>query len=302
MTEWTAPHITLEQWRALIAVVEAGGYLQAAKALNKSQSAITYAVQKIEALLGVRAFEITGRKAVLTPTGQMLHRRARALVDEAEGLERSARTLSAGWEPEISVAVEILFPTCQLFRCLDRFGQESPATRIEVLESVIGGTSEALLQRRADLAITPTVPPGFLGDPLPPLKLIAVAHPDHPLHRMGRTLTLRDLRRHRHLLVRDSGATRDRTAISVEVERRWTMSHMASSIQAACMGLGFAWFPEHRIEPELKSGILKPLHLREGAERWVQLQLVLADPDFAGPGTRRLAEIIREEIAAHALG
>ena len=37
------PHVSLEQWRALIAVVEAGGYAQAAEALHKSQSAVTYA-------------------------------------------------------------------------------------------------------------------------------------------------------------------------------------------------------------------------------------------------------------------
>ncbi len=51
-----APHITLEQWRALIAVVEAGGYAQAALSLNKSQSAVTYSVQKIEEMLGVEVF------------------------------------------------------------------------------------------------------------------------------------------------------------------------------------------------------------------------------------------------------
>jgi DNA-binding transcriptional LysR family regulator len=43
-----APRISLEQWRALQAVVDAGGYAQAAAVLHKSQSAITYAVQKIE--------------------------------------------------------------------------------------------------------------------------------------------------------------------------------------------------------------------------------------------------------------
>src|SRR5450631_4049335 len=95
------PHISLEQWRALIAVVDAGGYAQAAETLHKSQSAVTYAVQKLEAVLGVKAFEIRGRKAVLTPTGQLLYRRARALLDEAGGLEKAARSISAGWEPEI---------------------------------------------------------------------------------------------------------------------------------------------------------------------------------------------------------
>ena len=45
--------ISLEQWRALIAVVDAGGYAQAAARLHKSQSAVTYAVKKLERLLGV---------------------------------------------------------------------------------------------------------------------------------------------------------------------------------------------------------------------------------------------------------
>ena len=49
-----APRISLEQWRALQAVVDAGGYAQAAARLHKSQSAITYAVQRIEALLEVK--------------------------------------------------------------------------------------------------------------------------------------------------------------------------------------------------------------------------------------------------------
>src|SRR5438132_12382237 len=93
--------ISLDQWRALAAVVDAGGYAQAAQALHKSQSSVSYAVQKIEAMLGLKAFEIEGRKALLTPTGQFLYRRARALVAESAALERAAKRLSAGREAEI---------------------------------------------------------------------------------------------------------------------------------------------------------------------------------------------------------
>lgn len=289
------PHITLEQWRALLAVVDAGGYAQAAEQLHKSQSAVTYAVQKIESQLGVKAFQIQGRRAVLTPTGQMLYRRALALVEEANDLERAAHTLSAGWEAEIHLVVEILYPPRLLLRCLDRFGQESPRTRIEVVESVLGGTPEALLKGQADLAITPRMPPGFLGDPLALMPMVAVAHPDHPLHRLGRDIGYRDLRAHRHLVVRDSGARRDRRAVSIDVDQRWTFSHLATSLEAMRLGYGFAWLPEDHIRDELAAGTLKRLPLREGQERLVQLYLVLADPDFAGPGVRRLAEIIREE-------
>ena len=43
--------ISLDQYKALIAVVDAGGYAQAAELLHKSQSAVSYAVQKMERLL-----------------------------------------------------------------------------------------------------------------------------------------------------------------------------------------------------------------------------------------------------------
>ena len=291
-----APDITIEQWRALMAVVDAGGYAQAARALSKSQSSITYAVQKLESLLGVKAFVIAGRKAVLTPTGQLLYRRARALVAEAVDLERAARTLSAGWEAEIGLAVEVLFPNWMLLGALDRFGAESPHTRIEVYETVIGGTTEALLDGRADLAIAPRVPAGFMGEPLLRMRFIPAARPDHPLFRLGRPLALRDLRNHRHLVVRDSGAQRTRTTYTVDIERRWTMTDMSTSVQAAKMGFGFAWYPEEKIRLELASGELQPLPMRDGQERWADIYLVLKDSEAAGPGTLRLAEIIRQDV------
>src|ERR1700684_1056331 len=103
----SAPRISLEQWRALQAVVDAGGYAQAAARLHKSQSAITYAVQKIEALLQVKIFELNGRKARLTGSREVLSRRARGLLEEAESHEGAGRTLAAGWESELKLAVEI---------------------------------------------------------------------------------------------------------------------------------------------------------------------------------------------------
>lgn len=293
------PQISLEQWRALLAVVDAGGYAQAAEQLHKSQSAVTYAVQKIESQLGIKAFDLMGRRAVLTATGQMLYRRARSLVEEAQSLERAARAVSAGWEPEVRLAVEILFPNALLFDSLCRFGEESPHTRVEVLETVLGGAPDALLTREADLAISPVVPPGFPGEPLMRLKLVPVAHPDHPLHHLGREPTYHDLSNYRHLVVRDSGTRRDRGALTVEVEQRWTLSHIATSIDAARRGYGFAWLPLARIEEELRAGLLQALPVQEGRERYVELYLVLGDSDSAGPGTRRLMELIRARCAEY---
>src|SRR5690625_2751488 len=96
----TTPHITLEQWRCLVAVVDAGGYVQAAEALHKSQSSITYAVQRLEHVLDVKAFSIQGRKATLTPVGRMLYQRARQLLEDSLSMERAAGKASAGWRSE----------------------------------------------------------------------------------------------------------------------------------------------------------------------------------------------------------
>jgi DNA-binding transcriptional LysR family regulator len=287
------PRITLEQWQALVTVVDAGSYAKAAEILHKTQSTLTYAVQKIESLLGIKAFDIRGRKAVLTPTGHLLYRRARVLLEEATGVETAARRVSAGWEAEIRVAMEHIFPYAVMFQCLDRFSTESPHTQIELIESVIAGTTEAITRGLADIAVTPIVPAGFLGESIARMRFLPVAHPDHPLHDLGRPLTQDDLRAHRQLVVRESGTTRSTRPI-VDAAQRWTVSHMTSSIMAARMGYGFAWLPEEKIREELASNALKPLQMREGRERYVDLYLVYANRDSAGPGVLRLGEIISE--------
>ena len=290
------PTISLEQWRALVAVVDEGGYAAAAEAIHKSQSAVTYAVQRVEKLLGVKAFRLEGRKAVLTPAGRMFYSRLRAFLLARPILERAAHRNSAGWEAEITIAVEIIFPTWLLLKCLDRFGQEAPHTRIEVIETVLGGAPEALLERRVDLALTPRVPPGFSGESLMRLAFVPAAHPDHPLFRLGRRLTLKDIRKHRNLIVRDTSVKRDKGGGFLEAEQRWTVGHMATSLQAARMGFGFAWYPEEKIREEIAAGELKVLPLEDGGDAFGEIYLVLADPEGAGPGVRRLAEILKKDV------
>jgi DNA-binding transcriptional LysR family regulator len=301
MPDIDAQYITLEQWRTLVTVVERGGYAQAAEALHKSQSSVTYAVQKIESQLDLKVFEIQGRKAILTPTGQFLYRRAKALLAESGAIERAARRLSAGWEAEIRIVAEILFPTWLLLDCFARFTEESPHTRIELFESVLSGSTEALLQGQVDLAIGNVVPPGFSGEPLMQPRLIPVASPDHPLHQLGRSLTMRDLRAHRHIVIRESGSRRDTRVQTLDTTERWTVSNAATSIAAMKRGYGFAWFAEEKIRAELREGTLKMLPMRDGGERFGQLYLIIADPESAGPGTRRLADLIRHDVRGECL-
>ncbi len=287
------PKISLEQWRALIAVVDHGGYAQAATAISKSQSTISYAVDRIETLLNVSVLEVQGRKARLTGAGRMLVRRARALIEEAERLERAAALAAAGWETELRIAAEIIYPTWLLLDCLGRLAEQQPELRVQLHESVFGGTAELLSSGRVDLAIASSIPAGFIGDPLMQVRFVAAAAPQHPLHQLNRLLTVEDLRRHRHLVVRDSATQPTGSAALQVTEQRWTVTAKATSIAAAGRGLGFAWYAEDIIRGELDSGTLKPLPLVRGAKRWATLYLVFADPDSAGPAARALADLLR---------
>src|SRR5512147_1049711 len=290
------PRITLDQWNVFVSVVDSGGYAKAAERIHKSQSTLTYAIKRLEHLLGVKVFELRGRKAVLTPTGELLYRRGKIMLEQAARLEHAAGELAKGWEPEIRVAADILFPTWLLLKCCAEFFAERPETHVELYETVLGGTDEALGARRVEFAIGTSVPQGFVGDVLLPIRAVCMAAPTHPLHQLGRELTLEDLRGHRHIVIRDSGEQRVRSAGWLN-ELRLTVSNKATAIHAVATGMGYAWYPEDSVRGELERGALKPLPLREGAEKSGTMYLIFADREAAGPGTLRLAQIIREGVA-----
>ena len=289
--------VALEHWRALVAVIDNDGYAGAADALGKSQSTVSHSIARLEEQLGTAVLRIKGRKAVLTDVGLVVLRRARNLLNEAAAIERMAQTLAAGVEPEVALTVDTLFPNQVLLPALQGFAQDYPGTRLEVFETVITGVEELLVRGQVQLAITPHVPQGWLGEHLIRLQLCCVAHPDHPLHQLDRMVTDKDLKQHRQLVVRETSERRDSRVAWLGAEQRLTVSTMGTRIQALCQGLGFAWSPVLKIQKELDAGLLKPLPLEHGGERYIEMYLFLADEIGAGPATRALADAIRARVA-----
>ena len=66
--------------------------------------------------------------------------------------------------------------------------------------------------------------------------------------------------------MRDTSVKRDKRGGFLEAEQRWTVGHMATSLQAARMGFGFAWYPEEKIREEIAAGELKVLPLEDGGD------------------------------------
>src|SRR5690606_23282006 len=207
-----APRVTLEQWRTLQAVVDHGGFAQAAEMLHRSQSSISYTVARMQEQLGVPMLRIDGRKAVLTEAGEVLLRRSRQLVKQAGQLEELAHHLEQGWEAEVRLVVDAAYPTSQLVRALSAFMPLSRGCRVRLREEVLSGVEEVLHEGTADLAISALEFRGYLGVSLGEVEFVAVSHPQHALQQLQRSLTSQDLESHMQIVVRDSGRLHPRDA------------------------------------------------------------------------------------------
>jgi DNA-binding transcriptional LysR family regulator len=284
------PSTSLEHWAVLAAVVDQGGFAPAAAVLHRSQSAVSYAVARLQSALDVPLLVLEGRKSVLTAEGQALLKRVRPLLRDLETLERLARSLKQGWESELTLVVDAAFPRERLLKIIAELRQLCPNTQIELSDAVLSGAEQAIVDGSADVVVTSHVPAEFLGEFLMDVTFVAVARPDHALFGLERVLSVDDLARHVQIVVRDSGTKAPRDEGWLGAERRCTVSSLESSLAMIDAGLGYAWIPEHLVAQSLRTGALRPLPLAAGGSRKLSLHLVLVRPEPAGPAARAAVE------------
>lgn len=287
---------TLEQWRILQAVVDFGGYAQAAEKLNKSQSSLNHAVAKLQHQLGIELLEVKGRKAYLTQQGEVLLRRSRHVTQAVNELEQLASNLEQGWEPTLTLAREIIYPMESLVCALNAFLPHSRGTRIIMLDSVITGTQELILQGKVDIAICAGVPPkGYLSEPLCEQELYLVCHPSHPLADLGTIEDDKLLAQYLQLVIKDTGVQSNIDIGWLKAEQRWTVSNFHEAKVILNQGIGFCWIPSFLVQEELASGNLVRLHLDGSQKRRIMLSLVIPNRDQQGPASKLLASLILQQ-------
>lgn len=292
------PRSTAEQWAVLSAVVEMGSYAKAAQALHRSQPAISYAIANLQESLGVKLLEIQGRRAVLTPHGDTLLKRARTVLRELETVEQLALVLKRGWEPRLRLVVDAAFPRARLLQIVREAQSRCEGTQFELEDAVLSGAEEAIADASADVVVTTLVPPGVLGTWLLDVRFIAVAHPDHALCNLGRKIGAGDLEHHTQAVVRDSGRAHPRDAGWLGSRSRCTVTSVEASLALVRAGIAYAWLPEHLLTDPLRAGELRELPLDAGSTRKVALYLVLVKPALAGPAAQLVMESFQRHMPA----
>ncbi|MBX8999907.1 LysR family transcriptional regulator [Klebsiella aerogenes] len=261
---------TLEQWALLEKVIELGSFAKAAEETNRSQSSVSYNLALLQERLGVALLAPSGRRAVLTPAGELLLNQVKPLLKAFSWVETHAATLRNGARTRLDLVVDSIFPRQRLFAILRQFQQRYPQTQVrltEVLENVdeaSAARSEAdvmVLTRRQDIT--------GRGEWLMNIDFIAVAHRNHPLSQSEEPLDDNALAP--WPLIRIA----DRSGDASSTRDAWTFSTIDAAIDAVLYQVGFGWLPKERIRAHLEQGVLKALPLSHGARRATPLHLIV---------------------------
>lgn len=281
---------TLDGWEALQSVVRFGSFAAAAKKLNRSQSTISYALARLQEQLGLRLFELRGRKAVLTEAGRGLLSDAEPLLGGFGRLEQRARNLASGGKLELRLSVDSLYPYPKLFAALRGFGRKHPHVHTILRQATFISPETEFLAQNADLCIAGLTSRELLMQPVLEVRLQAVARKAHALAAKNRKLTRADLMRHLAVVIEGDSSGEIKSQPRAPAQRTLAVSTIEAAIEAVRCGLGFGWLPRYRIQPFLESGELVPLRLPLGAQRMVRFHLVCRDWDGGG---RELLELAR---------
>src|SRR5579863_3675786 len=143
-----------EQVLVFLAVVDQGSFSAAARHLRRAQSAVTYAIQELEADLGVILFDRSRHRPALTPAGEALLGNARRIAHEIAAIQRRAHGLNEGLEPELKVVVNAMFPMPRLVGVVRTFTATFPTVPVRLYVESMRAAAERVLDRTCTIGIT----------------------------------------------------------------------------------------------------------------------------------------------------
>lgn len=262
--------ITYEQLVVLHAIVTEGTFRGAAERLNKSQSAVSHMLKKLENQIDIVVLSREEYRPTLTPAGEVFYRQATRVMQQMKELSIIAKNLNARQEPEVFLAVTATFPLRPVLESIGTIRDEYPATHIRLSRESMGGPIERLLRNDADIIIAT-----MDGVPVEQVEALAfaqvtivpVAHPDFEPARSSHMKTISEMQSYTQVVVADSSSgpfAQSRDLLPGGL--RWTVSDFAAKKEILLAKLGWGGIPSHMIEDELARGELVALNV-EGYQK-----------------------------------
>lgn len=275
---------TLDQWITLQAVVDYGGFAQAADALHRTQSSISYTINKLEQTLGVEILSLEKRRAVLTSEGKLLLELSREITEKVISLEKEDKKLIFNNKLNINIFIDPLYISDSFLKKMTKYIKENKQFDIHIYKDSLT-KSTILAQKEYDLVITHHNIKSLQPIDLESIKTVLVTHPDDPLqYYQGNNLS-KELQKHTCISLLPNDLDTDYNSQIIHV------GSVETAISLVQHGLGYSWLLLEVIQEKLNKKIIKQLDINE-KEKEYKFYLYLNKNSFSIEDIKSLLSII----------
>ncbi|WP_191602494.1 LysR family transcriptional regulator [Marinomonas algicola] len=260
--------ITLDQFMVFLTVIDEKSFAGAARKLSRTQSAITYAIQKLEEQSDLLLFDRSTYRPTLTDAGRSLLPRIRRVMDDVGDFRLHVQSMAQGIEAELNVVLDNFLPLSLITPALDAFYDAFPMVPVRISAVWTQEARQSLVDKRADLGVflrMPGMPAELENKVVSDIDLVLVVAPHHPLANVSSNdpskapskVSQHVLRDHLQIVV----SNQDSYNFGLVGVNQWKVSEMRLRYELIMAGLGWGSMPRQMIEKEVSRGeliILEP--------------------------------------------
>jgi len=296
-----ADGVSLDQLRTFIAAADEGSFSAAGRRLRRAQSVVSQTLANLERQLGVKLFERRGRLPALTDQGRALLAHARAVAGDVDLLKARAKSLAGGLEPELSVAVDVMFPDAAFADAVAAFQKHFPATllRFDIESSAV---IEPVLDGRCAIGVVGTwalAPPQLTHETLLTIRAPTVVSAQHPLATLRGPVPKAILADHIRISHTDPSDISQSFEPRTHPPRTWRLAHLGAKLAFLRAGFGYGVLPQHLVEVDLASGALVQITTEDTPRggREIAMWAVYRTDRPPGPAGRWFIDRLKQEQA-----
>lgn len=294
----------LFELQAVMAVAETGGFRAAAVELNMSPSALSHAINGLEAKLGVRLFNRTTRSVTLSQAGEQFIARIKPALQEIHEAMSEANDLRNTLSGTLRLntaeraAEELLQPV--ILEYLRRYPQMhiDLVTDARLIDIVADGFD-------AGFRLAEAVPQDMVSIPLgSDVRMLVVCSPDYLAQQPSEPRSPHDLRTHACIRYRFTSGKLFRWEfehagehIVLDVTGPLTLDSPLLMTKAALEGIGIAYVYEGYVREYLKSGQLVQL-LADWTPVYAGMCLYYPRQRHITAGMRAFIDLVKEARGA----
>ncbi|MEQ5399518.1 LysR family transcriptional regulator [Providencia rettgeri] len=245
---------TLDQWITLQAVVDYGGFAQAAEILHRTQSSISYTISKLEQTLEIEIFSLEKRRAVLTKQGEQLLALSREITNKAISLEEVAKSLNYEGNNKINIVIDSLYQSDEILKKIGELSCSRKDYDID-LKKISLRKSDIFTIKNYDLLIThhyiESLNPIFLEQ----VEAVLVTNPNHKLQHCSVDNILKIMEKTASISLKITGMNGIKSIQTIHI------SNVELAIKLAENSVGYLWLPKNLIQKELNNNSLKELKI-----------------------------------------